>query len=89
MAALVSDVARADTPSRQVMSDHIETFIASVSEAVGGDRDGAIVAVSAMIGALALSRVVVDPVRSDALLKTVRDHVRALDVEDQAAAAPG
>lgn len=87
MAALVSDVARADTSSREVMTDHIETFIASVSVALGGDQERAIVAVSAMIGALALSRVVADPVRSDAFLKTVRDHVRALDVGDGSAAA--
>ena len=79
MAALVSDVARADTPSREVMTDHIESFIASVSEALGGDQDGAIVAVSAMVGALALSRVITDPARSDAVLKAVRDHLKALD----------
>jgi TetR/AcrR family transcriptional repressor of nem operon len=80
MAALVSDVARADTASREVMTEHLEAFIASVSDALGGDQERAIVAVSAMIGALALSRVVADPARSDALLKTVRDHLRALDV---------
>jgi TetR/AcrR family transcriptional repressor of nem operon len=87
MAALVSDVARADTSSREVMTDHIEAFIASVSEALGGDQEGSIVAVSAMIGALALSRVVTDPVLSDTFLKTVRDHVRGLDVADRSAAA--
>lgn len=76
MAALVSDVARADTSSREVMTDHIEAFVASVSKALGGDQEGAIVAVSAMVGALALSRVVADPARSDAFLKTVRDHLK-------------
>jgi len=80
MAALVSDVARADTSSREVMTDHIEAFIASVSEALGGDQEGAIIAVSAMVGALALSRVVADPARSDAFLKAVRDHLKAFDV---------
>ncbi len=79
MAALVSDVARAETPSREVMTDHIEAFVASVSEALGGDDQAAIVAVSAMVGALALSRVIADPARSDAFLKTVRDHLKALD----------
>jgi hypothetical protein len=29
-----------------------------------------------MVGALALSRVVADPARSDAFLKTVRDHLK-------------
>jgi TetR/AcrR family transcriptional regulator, transcriptional repressor for nem operon len=80
IAALVSDVGRAEASSRGVMTDHIETFIESVTEALGGDEEGAIVAVSAMVGALALSRVVADPARSDALLKSVRDHLSALDV---------
>lgn len=80
IAALVSDVARADTSSREVMTEHIEGFIASVSEALGGNEEAAIVAVSAMVGALALSRVITDPARSDAFLKSVRDHLKALDV---------
>ena len=89
LAALVSDVARADTSSREVMSDHIEAFVASVSEALGGDPEGAVVAVSAMVGALALSRVIADPTRSDAFLKTVRDHLRALDVGDRSGVTAG
>ena len=89
MAALVSDVARADTASREVMTDHIEAFVASVSAALGGDQEAAIVAVSAMIGALALSRVIADPARSDAFLKSVRDHLKALDVEDRPGARGG
>lgn len=80
IAALVSDVGRAETSSREVTTDHIENFIASVTEALGGNEEGAIVAVCAMVGALALSRVVTDPARSDAFLKSVRDHLRALDV---------
>jgi len=87
MAALVSDVARADAPSREVMTDHIESFIASVSEALGGDEERAIVAVSAMVGALALSRVVADPARSDAFLKSVRDYLKALDAADRSGAS--
>lgn len=89
MAALVSDVARADTPSREVMTGHIEAFIASVAEALDGDQEGAIVAVSAMVGALALSRVVADPARSDAVLKTVRDYLKALDVGDRSGTPAG
>jgi len=83
IAALVSDVGRADTSSRKAMTDHIEAFVASVSEALGGDQEGAIVAVSAMVGALALSRVVADLARSDAFLKTVQDHLKALEVGGQ------
>jgi TetR/AcrR family transcriptional regulator, transcriptional repressor for nem operon len=35
-------------------------------------------AMSAMVGALCLSRVMTDPKRSDHLLKTVRDHVAGM-----------
>jgi TetR/AcrR family transcriptional repressor of nem operon len=77
MAALACDVGRADAASREVMSQHIEAFVASMAEALDGDRDRAVVAVSAMVGALALSRVVDDPARSDAFLKTARDHLEA------------
>ncbi len=83
MAALVSDVARADASSREVMTEHIEAFITSVSGALGGNREGAIVAVSAMVGALALSRVVADSDRSDLILKAVREYLKALDVEEE------
>ena len=79
ISALVSDVARADTSSREVMTAHIDGFIASVSEALRGNEEAAMVAVSAMVGALALSRVVTDRARSDALLKSVRDHLKALE----------
>jgi TetR/AcrR family transcriptional regulator, transcriptional repressor for nem operon len=82
MAALVSDVARADEPSREVMSEHVDAFVSAVSEALGGDEERAIVAVSAMIGALTLSRVASDPARSDAFLKVVRDHLTAAADDD-------
>lgn len=78
VAALVSDVARADATARDVMTPHVETFVGTVSRALGGDDERAIVAVSAMVGALALSRVVADPARSDAILKTVRDHLEKI-----------
>jgi TetR/AcrR family transcriptional repressor of nem operon len=78
IAALVSDVGRADAGAREAMSEHIEAFVASVAEALGGDRERAMVAVSAMVGALALSRVVADPARSDAILAAVRDSLGRL-----------
>ena len=80
MAALVCDVGRADRASREIMTEHIEASIASVSASLDGNEAGAIVALSTMIGALALSRVVVDPVRSGAILKAARDQLNALDV---------
>jgi len=81
--ALISDVGRADETSRAVMATHIENYIASIDRALGGGQDErAIVAVSAMIGALAISRVMTDPQRSDAVLRAVRDHVISLKPGD-------
>jgi TetR/AcrR family transcriptional repressor of nem operon len=80
VAALVSDVARADDASRAVMTGYVESFIASVAETLAGDEEQAMVAVSAMVGALALSRVVTDPARSDAILKSVRDHLKSIEL---------
>ncbi len=79
VAALVSDAARAEDGPRSIMARHVESFIASVSHMLDGDEERAIVAVSAMVGALALSRVVADPARSNAILKVVRDHLDALE----------
>lgn len=79
VAALVSDVARADVASREVMTAHVETFVDTVAKALNGDDERAIMAVSAMVGALALSRVVTDPARSNAFLKVVRDHLDKLE----------
>lgn len=77
--ALISDVGRADEQCRAVMEPHIESFIAKVAETLGDDDDSrAIVAVSAMVGALAISRVITDPKRSDAVLRTVRDAIVAM-----------
>src|SRR5689334_9471211 len=57
IAALVSDVRRADEASKAVMAEHIESFIASAGRRLGtGDEAQAITAVAAMIGALTLSR---------------------------------
>ncbi|MBR0933738.1 TetR/AcrR family transcriptional regulator [Bradyrhizobium jicamae] len=77
ISALISDVGRADVQCRAVMEPHIEAFIAKVAHVLGDDAR-AIIAVSAMIGALAISRVVTDPKRSDAVLRTVRDGVVAM-----------
>lgn len=77
IAALASDTSRADHDVRSAMTPHIEAFIANVASANGSPEDDpqAMVAVSAMVGALLLSRVLTDTKRSDALLRTVRDHL--------------
>jgi TetR/AcrR family transcriptional repressor of nem operon len=76
IAALVSDVGRADPAARAVMTERIEAFIGGTARQLGREDDrAAIVAVSAMVGALALSRVLTDPKRSDQVLRTVRDYL--------------
>jgi TetR/AcrR family transcriptional regulator, transcriptional repressor for nem operon len=83
IAALISDVGRADADCRAVMEPHIEDFIAKVARVLGSEsEDEAILAVSAMVGALAISRVITDPGRSDAILRAVRDAVMAMNAND-------
>jgi TetR/AcrR family transcriptional repressor of nem operon len=83
IAALVSDVGRADLPSRDVMAKHIEGFIAAAAAAIGDEDDGrAITAVTAMVGAIAISRVMSDQKRSDAVLRAVRENVIAMKSDD-------
>lgn len=75
IAALASDVARADQNSRDVMTPHVERFISRVATALDGDDDEAMFAVSALVGGLLLSRVVTDPKRSDAILRAVKSKL--------------
>jgi TetR/AcrR family transcriptional repressor of nem operon len=80
IAALASDVARADTASREVMSAHIDDFVDQLAQSLHRQDEGdAMLAVSAMVGAVLLARVQTDPKKSDALLKSVRDRLLALN----------
>ncbi|MFB9269349.1 TetR/AcrR family transcriptional regulator [Bradyrhizobium erythrophlei] len=79
IAALISDVGRADEQCRAVMEPYIEAFVTKVARMLGDDgEERALLAVSAMIGALAISRVITDQKRSDAVLRTVRDEIIAM-----------
>ena len=79
IAALASDVARADEASRRVMEAHVDAFVEKVAASTGGDEDRALFAVSAMIGALLVSRVITDAKRSDAVLRAARERLALLD----------
>lgn len=80
VAALVSDAARAEDAPRAVMNDSLEIFINQTARQLGeADDEKAMVAVSAMIGALIVSRSVTDPGRSDAVLQAVKTHLLALE----------
>ncbi|MFT3800615.1 MAG: TetR/AcrR family transcriptional regulator [Burkholderiaceae bacterium] len=79
IAALVSDVGRADPSTRDVMSRHIDQYIARMAESLGTrDEAAAMAAVGTVVGALALSRVMTDPKRSDAMLRAAREHLLAM-----------
>lgn len=78
IAALAGDVARAEKPAREAMSAHIEQFVARMDKALGGDREKALFAVSALIGALVVSRVMADEKQSDAVLAAAKRELLAL-----------
>jgi TetR/AcrR family transcriptional repressor of nem operon len=85
IAALASDVARADAASRAVMSAHIDDFIGQLAQSLHSQDEGdAMLAVSAMVGAVLLARVQTEPKKSDALLKSVRERLLALNRTDPA-----
>lgn len=80
IAALASDVSRADEASRAVMSAHIDDFVAQLAGSMNRQDEGdAMLVMSAMVGAVLLARVQTDPKKSDALLKSVRDCLLALN----------
>jgi TetR/AcrR family transcriptional repressor of nem operon len=79
LAALSCDVARAEEHLREVMSAHLEQYVARLAATLDDeDDDKALFAASAMIGALLVSRVLTDPARSEAVLAAARTHLIAL-----------
>ncbi|AJG19466.1 hypothetical protein RR42_m2074 [Cupriavidus basilensis] len=64
---------------REVMSAHIEQFVARIDKALGGDPEKALFAVSALIGALVVSRVMADEKHSDAVLAAAKRELLALE----------
>lgn len=90
IAALASDVARADEGLRAVMGAHLERFTDQLATAMGTDeRDRALFAASALIGALLVSRLLTDPAQSDALLMAARQQLLALGPAAGTAPATG
>jgi len=82
IAALATDVGRADANSREVMEQRIERFFETARAALGqDDEDKAIFAVCAMVGGLTLARVMTDPGRSDTVLRAVREQLLKLESE--------
>jgi TetR/AcrR family transcriptional regulator, transcriptional repressor for nem operon len=75
-----SDVGRADARCRAMMEPHIENFTATAARVLENE-DEAILAASAMVGAPAISRVITDARRADAILRVVPDAVIAMSTE--------
>jgi len=66
------------------MEKHIHKFIGTVEGFLDGDRDKARLAVSAMVGVIALSRVITDEEEALALLDSVREQlVQFEDAQDE------
>ncbi|QGZ56417.1 TetR family transcriptional regulator [Paraburkholderia acidiphila] len=83
IAALAGDVARADEASREAMSSRIEQFAVNLGASMNQeDADKALFAVSALIGALVVSRVMVDEKRSDAVLAAAKRQLLALNEDN-------
>ncbi|UXN57409.1 TetR/AcrR family transcriptional regulator [Phyllobacterium zundukense] len=86
ISALISDVGRADAQAKTVMAGSIEDYIATTRRQLGDDDDSrAMLAISALVGALALSRVMTDPARSDALLHSVCEQLMAFNEPNELA----
>ncbi|MFM0502728.1 TetR family transcriptional regulator [Paraburkholderia caffeinilytica] len=76
ISALVSDAGRSEVEVREIMSQYIERYIEELERSLGDDGDSrAIVALSALIGAVTISRVVTDAKRADAIAGAVREHL--------------
>ena len=75
-----SELVRADEQTRGIATEGLKQFIESVANSYEGlkpraARARAMLTVSAMVGALTLSRVVTDPELSDALLRQSRKQL--------------
>lgn len=88
VAALASEIPRADDDARTVMDTHLKRYFQKIAAALGGDNDHelAVPIVCMMHGALALARLLDDKALSDKVLKETRDFILAM-AEDQATPA--
>ena len=76
ISALAGEVGRDSAELKATMAPHVEAFVDNVAAATG-DSGRAALLVSAMVGAVALARVL-PPARSDALLRSVRGELLEL-----------
>lgn len=81
--ALVSDVSRRPEASRDIMQKHIDDFVDTVEGYLDGDRDKANMAVAAMVGSIALSRVMTDDAKATEMLKATKAYLLSLEDESE------
>jgi TetR/AcrR family transcriptional repressor of nem operon len=83
LAGMGSELARADETTRAAASRGFDALVDMLARRMidqdgAADRSRAAVALAAMIGALTLSRIMIDPVKSATLLEDVRQHIEAI-----------
>ncbi|WP_321795979.1 TetR/AcrR family transcriptional regulator [Caballeronia sp. J97] len=83
LASMGSELARADESTRAAASRGFDEFVDMLAKRIRSSEDEpnhskAVFALSAMIGALTMSRIIADPAASAALLEDVRRHVAAI-----------
>jgi TetR/AcrR family transcriptional repressor of nem operon len=80
LAGMGSELVRGDENTRAAAARSVDTLVTLLAERVGNpeeeaNRSWAIFALSAMVGALTLARLIADPVASAALLDEVRQRI--------------
>lgn len=89
-AALAADLARAPEMTRQPAGNEIAGNIDRLDTLLGGEaREAAILAYSALVGAVSLARIVPDPALSDEILASVLRRLTALAAPDDAVSGDG
>lgn len=83
LAGMGSELARADELTRETATQGLNQMVEVLAKHIGsnqakGDTSDAMFALSAMVGAITLSRIVSDPKASDAVLQTVKRHLAEL-----------
>lgn len=76
-AALAADLARTPEMTRTPAGAEIARTIDALAARLGGDRDGAILAYAALVGAVSLARVVPDAALSDEILAATARRLKA------------
>jgi TetR/AcrR family transcriptional regulator, transcriptional repressor for nem operon len=83
LAAMGSELARADEGTRAVASEGMDDLVDMVTKWLGrsqpqAPQSRAVFAVAAMVGAVTMSRIIVDPNASSRVLQFVKEHLDTL-----------